>query len=426
MQVNRTDKSPTKVTLKVVADQTDLVPIKNHVLRHFASTVRVPGFRAATAPASVLEKHVDPRVMQDEFMEHAINDLYRSAAKSNKLRPVAPPEVQIKKFVPYTDLEFEAEITVIGPVSLPDYKAIKLSAPKISISAKDVDGIIKSLQARMAQRQSVDRPAKNGDELIIDFSGNEADGKPAKGTIGKDHPLLLGSGAFIPGFEEQLIGLKADQTKEFTLTFPKDYGAVDMRSKKITFHVSVKKVQELVEPKVDDEFATKAGPFKTVEQLKADVRKQLQVEKERLAQQQYENELIGKIVDKSKVEIPDMLIDQQVVAAEEEEKRNLVYRGQTWSEHLKQEGITEEQHRERQRPDATKRVKAGLILSEIAEQENIDATPQEIDARIQALKVQYQDQAMQSELDTSANRQDIAARILTEKTIEKLKSFSSK
>ncbi|MEX1995428.1 MAG: trigger factor [Candidatus Saccharimonadales bacterium] len=426
MQVTRTDKSPTQVILKVTADEKDLAPIKAHVLTHFTSSVKVPGFRAGTAPSAVLEKHIDQQALQNELLEHAVNDLYRRAAQGEKLRPVASPQVQIKKFVPYTQLEFEAEVTALGQVSLPNYKSIKLSKPKVTVTSKDVDGIIKSLQARMAERKEVERPAKKGDEVVIDFTGNEEDGKPVKGAVGKEHPLLLGSGTFIPGFEEQLIGLSADQTKEFTLTFPKDYGVKGMQSKKVKFHVSLKKVQEMVEPKIDNDFASKAGPFKTVAQLKVDIKKQVQLEKQRQADRDYENELIGKIVAKATAEIPESLIDEQVLSAEEEEKRNLVYRGQTWQEHLKQEGLTEEQHRARQRPDAEARVKAGLILSEIAEKEGIEVADQEVDERIKTLKTQYQDADMQGELDKPQNRQDIAARILTEKTIQILKDYASR
>lgn len=426
MQVARTDNSPTEVTLKVAADEKDLAPIKAHVLTHFAGSVKVPGFRAGTAPSAILEKHIDQQAMQNEFLEHAVNELYRRAAVGENLKPVASPNVQIKKFVPYSQLEFDAEVTVLGKVTLPNYKNIKLAPPKITVTAQDVAGIIKSLQARMAERKQVERPAKKGDEVVIDFTGNEEDGKPVKGAVGQEHPLLLGSGTFIPGFEEQLVGLSAGKTKEFTLTFPKDYGAREMQGKKVKFHVSVKKVHEMVEPKVDDAFAAKAGPFKTVAELKADIKKQLEIEKQRQADRDYENQVIGKIVEKSAAEIPERLIDEQVMNAEEEEKRNLVYRGQTWQEHLKQEGITEEQHRQRQRPDAEQRVKAGLVLSEIAESEGIEVSDQEVDERIGLLKSQYQDPAMRGELDKPQNRQDIAARILTEKTIAKLVDYASK
>jgi trigger factor len=182
----------------------------------------------------------------------------------------------------------------------------------------------------------------------------------------------------------------------------------------------------LVEPKVDDEFAKKAGAFTTLKELKDDIKKQVKVEKQLQADREYENELIKKITDKAKVDIPSALIENQLLHMEEEEKRNLSYRGITWPEHLAQENVTEEQHRERHRPDAETRVKAGLVLSEISEKEKLDVTPEELEVRIQILKGQYQDPQMQAEIDKPENRQDIAARILTEKTIQKLTSYASK
>lgn len=194
----------------------------------------------------------------------------------------------------------------------------------------------------------------------------------------------------------------------------------------MTFKVEVKKVQELKEPKADDEFASKAGPFKTLAELKADIKKQLSAERQGQADNEYTNELIQKIVKKAELEVPKALVEDELLRMEEQEKQNLVYRGQTWQEHLAEEGLTEEQHRERQRPDAAERVKAGLVLSEIADKEGLEVTPEELEIRLQLLKGQYQDPQMQAELDKPANRRDIESRLLTEKTLAKLTEYASK
>ncbi|MBX4199512.1 trigger factor, partial [Candidatus Saccharibacteria bacterium] len=388
--------------------------------------VKVPGFRAGKAPVEMVEKNANQQLLLDEFMDHALNDLLRKAVEGQKLRPVGQPEVTLKKFVPYTELEFEAKLDVLGEVTLPNYKIIKMAKPKVDISAKEVNDVISGLQKRLAERIDVDRPAKLGDEVWIDFAGTDKDGQPVAGADGKDYPLILGSNTFIPGFEDNLIGVKTGESKEFTLTFPKEYGIAALQGKKVTFKTDIKKVQELVEPKVDDEFAKKAGAFTTLKELKDDIKKQVKAEKQLQADRDYENELIKKITDKAKVDIPSALIDNQLVHMEEEEKRNLSYRGITWPEHLAQENVTEEQHRERHRSDAETRVKAGLVLSEISEKEKLDVTPEELEVRIQILKGQYQDPQMQAEIDKPENRQDIAARILTEKTIQKLTSYASK
>jgi len=426
MQVTKTAKSPTQVSLTISAAAAELEPIRRHVLRHFATRVKVPGFRPGKAPMNIVEKNVDQKALLDEFMEHAINDLYGKALDQESIRPISKPEVQLKKFVPFTELEFTAELETLSPIALPEYKKIKLAKPKVTIAAKDVTEVLESLKTRAAERIEVDRSAKTGDEVMIDFSGKDEKSEPITGTDGKDYPLLLGSKSFIPGFEENLTGLKAGDSKEITVTFPKDYQAAAMQGRKVTFSVDVKKVNELQLPKLDDVFASKVGPFKNLAELKADIKKQLTAEKQQQADRAYENELIKTLADKSKVDVPLSLIEEQLMQMEDEEKRNLVYRGQTWPEHLKEEGITEEEHRQRNRPQAAERVKAGLVLSEIASKEDLTVTPEELDLRIQILKGQYSDLAMQAELDKPENRQDITARMLTEKTINALVNYASK
>jgi trigger factor len=426
MHVEKEQKTSTQSHLTITATAEDLEPIKRHVLTHFRKSVRVPGFRAGRAPLSLIEKNVDHRALSDEFLEHAVNDIYRKAVEQEKLRPIAAPRVELKKFVPYTNLEFQAEVETIGEIKLANYKTIKLPKKPVTVTTKEVNDILANLQKRMAERLEVNREAKLKDEVIIDFDGTGEDGKPINGASGKDYPLVLGSKSFIPGFEEKIVGIKKDQEKEFDITFPEDYGVVALQGKKVNFKVSVKKIQELIEPKLDDEFAKSAGPFKTLAELKADIKTQLKAEKQKEADQKYENELIQKIVEKSSIDIPEVLVDEQVERLEEEEKRNIVYRGQTWQEHLDAEGVTEAEHKERQKPDAQLRVKAGLILSEIADKEQITVEPDELEIRIQMLKGQYNDPAMQAQLDNPENKQDIAARLLTEKTILKLVEYAGK
>ena len=425
MRVTREDKSPTKIVLKVAAEASDLEPIHKHVLRHFKD-VKVPGFRAGKAPTSLVEQNISQQALLDEFMEHALNELYRRAIDQEAVRPISTPNVQLKKFVPYTQMEFEAETEILSPVKLPNYKAIKVAKKKAEVTAKDIDDVIKSLQNRMAERVAVDRAAKDGDELTIDFTGSDKAGKPISGGSGNDYTLVLGSKTFIPGFEENLLGAKAGDTKEFEVTFPKDYGAVALQNQKVTFKVDVKKVAELKEPAVNDELATKAGPFANLKELKADIKKQLSTEKENQARIDQQNELMRKIAEKTQIDVPESLVQDETLQLEEQEKQNLAYRGQTWQEHLDAEGVNEAEHRQRHYPEALERVKIGLILSEIADKEGLVVTPEELEIRLQILKGQYQDPQMQSELDKPDNQQEIKARILTEKTLQKIVLYASK
>ena len=426
MQITKQSLGPTRLKIQIAADADELQSVKRHVLGHYAQSAKVPGFRAGKAPLEAVEKQLNPETLANEFLEHAINGMYKKVLRKEGIRPFGQPKVDIKKFAPFNQLEFEVETQIIGPVKLPNLKQITLAKPSVSVTAGNVNEVIDSLRLRSAERSPVNRPARSGDELVIDFSGFDAKGEPVAGADGRDHPLTLGSSQFIPGFEDELIGAKFGDDKKFSLHFPKDYGVRALRSKKVTFRVKVNKVNELIPPKLSDEFAAKAGPFKSVAELKTDIKRQLKTEREIEADRNYRNQLIRLIADKSRVDIPDSMIDEQVARMEEEEKRNLNFRGTTWQEHLADEGLSEDQHRQRHRPEAAERVKAGLVLNEVAEKEDITVSSEEVDNRLQHLKGQYQDEAMQAELDKPEARQDIAARLLTEKTITKMAEYSKK
>lgn len=428
MQVKKTNTSPTQVTLTVVATEKELTPIKDHTLTHFQGRVKVPGFREGKVPAELLEKNVDPQLLQTEFLQEAVEQLYVSAAQAEQLRPVDQPEIAIKKFVPFTTLEFEAKVPVIGKVEIGDYKKIKKTKPKVTVTDADVKEILESLRTRTAERKVVSRAVKDGDEAYIDFTGSDAKTKePINGADGKDYPLLIGSKTFIPGFEDEVIGMKAGEEKTFTLRFPKDYGVEALKNRQVSFTVSVIKVQELVLPKIDDDFASKAGPFKTLADLKKDIKRQLTEEKQYKLDRDYESELVKQISDKSKVDVPEVLVNDQVERLLHELRQNLLYRGQTMQEFLAAEGKDEETYKKDVlHAQAKERVKASLVLAEIAQMEGLDVTPEELEAQMTSLRMQYQDDKMQAELDKPEARRDIASRILTEKTVQKLVTYANK
>lgn len=420
MHTKKTNLSEVKVKLTISATEADLIEFKNQTLKKLSKNIKLPGFREGTAPLNLVEKNVSQEQLQTEFLDLAMSELYTLAASNEKIRPVSRPEVQIKKFVPFSELEFDVTTEVLSSVKLPAYKNIFVSKKKVEITDKDVNEVIKNLQARMAERKEVERAAKDNDEVWIDFAGKDEKGQPVSGAEGKDYPLVIGSKTFIPGFEENIVGLKKGQEKTFTLTFPKDYGLKALASKKVTFTITVKKVQEMVEPKVDDEFAKKCGPFTSVEQLKKDIKTQLVAERESEALKNQQNEVVTKIVDKTTISLPESLVEQQMAQNLEELKRNLVYRGQTYEEFLKLDNTNDEKYQKNVlKPQAERQLKTSIVLSEIADKENLSVSPEELEMRITLLKGQYaSDAQMQAELDKPQNRQDIAQRMLTEKVLE--------
>lgn len=427
MHSNLTKLSETQVRIGIVAGEEDLKPHKQAALQKLAKSLKVAGFREGKVPMNLVEKHTDPQALQTEFLDAALSDLYAKAAANENVRPVTKPEVALKKFVPFTVLEFEVVAHIIGDIKLPNYKGIKLAKKKAQVTAKDVSGVIESLQTRLAEKIEVKRAAKKSDQAWIDFKGVDAKGKPVNGADGKDYPLLIGSNTFIPGFEDNVTGMKPGGEKTFTLTFPEDYGVKALAGQKVKFTVKLNKVEEIKKPEVDEAFAAKVGPFKTINDLKNDIKKQLTVERQQEADRDFHNELVGKIVGQTTLAVPPSMVEHQAHHSLEEFKRNLTYRGQTYEEFLKNEGLSEEQYKKTVLyPQAEKQIKTSLVLSEIAKKENLSVTPEELEIRMQLLREQYKDQAMQAELEKEENRQDIASRLLTEKVLTRLETHTLK
>lgn len=420
MQITLKKLSDTKTAVTVVVDEATLKLAKQHALDKLSRNVKIAGFRAGKAPAAMVEKALDPSTLQAEFIDEALNHSFQDVLKEKNLRPVVQPKVELTKFVPYSVVEYTAEVETIGTITLPDYKAFRKKKEAVKITKDEIDQVIANMRRQLAERHAVERPAKDGDQVTIDFKGTDEKGAEVQGASGTAYPLLLGSKSFIPGFEDNLIGLKAGEEKTFTLQFPADYGVKAMQNRKVTFACTVTKVEEVVEPPVDEAFVSKVNPeLKDVQALRADIESQLKIEKQRQADTDYDAAVVDAIANKAKLELPESLIEDQAEAVMRELRQNLTYRGLTYQEYCENYGITEEEQREKEvLPEAKRRLKAGLVLSEIAEKENITVTPEELEIRLQLLKGQYQsDPQMQAELDKPENRRDIAARLLTEKTI---------
>ena len=423
MKLHTTRDKDTIVTLDITATVEELAKVKNKVLHMLAPSVKVAGFRAGKVPMEVVEKNLDDATLQSEFLNEAINMLYISAIKEERIRPVDQPKVSVKKFVPFTELEFSMEISVVGEIKLPNYKKITAKRAPVKVGAKEINDVLANLQTRASAREEVKREAKKGDEAIIDFKGVDKKGEPVAGADGKDYPLVLGSGTFIPGFEDNVIGMNIGDSKSFEVTFPKDYGSKALQNAKVTFTVTLKKVSEVVEPKLDDKFASTVGPFESLEQLKDDIRKQLEADVASKLERDYESNIVKELSDKMKVAIPESLITEQVEMVLSEVKQNIVQKGMTFDEFITSSGISEEDYIKAEvTPEAERRVKAGLMLSEIADVEGIDVTPEELEVRMQQLLAQYRDPGMQEELNKPDNRREINARLRTEKVIKFLKT----
>lgn len=427
MKYTRTNTSDTVVKLAVTLDAADLAKTKPKTLARLSQKVKVPGFRPGKVPAGVAEKHLEPNLLSMELAEDAVNQHMIDILEKETVQPLDRPKVELSKYVPNELLEFTADLEVLPAITLGDYKHLKVAKTVPKITEKDIDEVIGRMQKGMAEKKDAARAAQDGDEVLIDFAGTK-DGQPVPGASGKDYPLQLGSSTFIPGFEEGLVGKKAGDTFDLPLTFPKDYHHKPLAGAKVTFAITVKAVKEVVLPELTDEFAAQCGPFKTVAELRADVERELREQKEREAAEKLKDLLIEQLLASSTVPTPDILINDQLAGLERDFVQNLLYRGQTLDQYLADEKLTKEEWREKElREQAIRRVQVGLALAELSKVEQVTISAEEISARVAEMLQQYgNDPKIREQLATPEVKRDIANRLITEKTVDRLVALNTK
>ncbi|QJU11014.1 trigger factor [Candidatus Saccharibacteria bacterium oral taxon 488] len=420
--------SDTNVCLTITLGADELNAAEQVALTKMARDLKVPGFRKGKVPISVAAKHVNPMALQEQVLDSALSKAVAEAFMNEKLQALERPSVEVKKFVPNQEVEFTAEATVVPPVKLGDYKKLKAKPQAVKVEAKDVDEIIERMQQNFVDKTEVERAAREGDEVIIDFVGKK-DGVAFDGGSAKDFALKLGGGQFIPGFEEGVVGHKVGETFDLDLEFPKDYHAENLAGAKVVFSVTLHKVNELKLPELNDEFAAKCGPFTDIKELKADIKREITAQKEREAKEKLKDELVAELADSSKVALPELLIDDQLRSIEQDLMQNLSYRGLTTDSYLKAQGFKDKAdwQKKEARPAAEKRVKAGLVLAELSKELGVEVSREELDAQISTFKQQYgKDAKLAARFDDPNVHRDIANRMITDKTIDKLVELNSK
>jgi len=425
MKKTRKDISPTKVELTITLDAAELGSAEKVALGKLAKKIKVPGFRQGKVPLSVAARNVSASDLMEQTLEDAVSKAVAAAFLEDNIQVLDRPQVDVKKFIPGQEVEFTAEAEIMPEVELGDYKNLGVKRESTSVKAEEVNDIIDRMRQAYAERVEVDRPAKDGDEVNLDYEGHRdtADGEAFAGGSSTGYSLQLGSGSFIPGFEEAVVGHKAGEEFDIPLTFPKEYHSAELAGAKVVFKVTLNNVTELKLPEVDDEFAKKSGPFTTADELKADMKREIQTRKESDATEKYKEALIDKLVDSATIPVPEVLLHEQVHRLMDDVRQNLKYRGQSVEDYLSEKGLANEDewHDSAEvREQAERRIKGGLALAELSKQENITATEDELTARQSEMLSQYSDPESQKGLSTPQARQELANRILTEKTIERL------
>lgn len=418
-------RDETTVTATVVVDESEFTAAKDAAVKQLAKSVKVQGFRKGKVPAKVAEKNIDPATLASEATEYAINRALNDVIALEDLRVLDQPKVDVKKLVPFTTLEFTAVIDVLPEIKLGNYKKLTAKKQPVKVEKSEIDEVIERMRGGFAEREAVEREAKDGDEVIMSFNGRDEQGAEIEGAKGDDYPLTLGSNSFIPGFEEQIVGHKAGEMFDIDVTFPSDYHAEHLKGTKVRFAIDLKKVNEVKLPPVDDAFAKKSGPFNTAKELLDDIKRELTAQKERQVMDQLKDDLLGELVEKSKVPAPELLVDDQVGAIERDLMQNLMYRGQSLDNYIESRGYKDRDEliAKDLRPMAERRVQSGLVLAELSKIEHIDISKEELEAELTKRKTEAP--TMAEQLDSPEARRDLANRVITEKTIDRLVELNS-
>lgn len=409
--------SDTRVEITVTLDAKDLSAAKEKAVEKLAKEVRVEGFRKGKVPAEVAKKFIPDNDLNAETIDIAVRSTVIEAFKENEKSPLVLPAVNVTKFVPDEMAEYTATADIVPEVKLGDYKKLGVKKEVAKVAKKDIDGVLDNLASSFAEKKVTKRAAKMGDEVIIDFVGKK-DGEAFQGGSAKDYPLTLGSKSFIPGFEEGIVGHEPGDKFNLELTFPKDYGMKDLAGAKTVFETLLKQVNEITKPAIDDELAKKCGPFKTLDELKKDIEKNLSAQNEHQLEEKYKNDLVDALVKKSKVSAPEILIDDQMKMIRSDMERNAASQGMSFDDYLKRAGETNENWEKEARKVAEQRVKASLVLQTLAVNEKITVSDDLVNAKIAELKEVYKKspEAQKSLKDPNV-KNDIRNRMIIEETL---------
>lgn len=418
--------SDVKVELTISLGAEELKAAEQVALTKLAKEVKIEGFRKGKAPLEMVAAQVDPNLLNQETLENALSKSVAEAFLKEKVQAINRPEVDVKKFIPGTELEFTATTEIMPKVELGDYKKLDVEKEAVKVSKKEVKETIDRILKNFTEKKKVEREAKNGDEVIIDFLGKK-EGVAFDGGKAEKFPLELGSKSFIPGFEEGLIGRKAGDELSLDLEFPKDYHAKDLAGAKVVFEVKIHEVRENVEPEFNEEFLSKLGNFKTKEEFEKQIEEDLKTQKQAEADEKFKDELVKKLAEVSKVPVPEILLEDQKRSIEMDMQQNLMYSGLSLEDYLERMGKTREEWLEKDVKEAAEmRVKSGLALAELSKVEKVKSDTKELDARIAQLKEQYgNSKEVQKQLSSDDVRRNLANQILTEKTIDLLVKFNS-
>ena len=374
--------------------------------------IRVPGFRPGKAPRKMIEAMFGAQVFYEEAVNIALPDAYEEAVKEQDLQVVGYPQVELLD-VGKEGFSFKATVAVFPEMTLGQYKGLEAPRAEAKVTDEDVDARLKEMAERNSRMVSVDRAVEKGDIANINFEGF-LDGEPFDGGKGEDHDLEIGSGSFVPGFEDQLIGMSAGEEKDIDITFPEDYHA-DLAGKAVVFHVKVNAVKVKEVPAIDDEFAKDVSEFDTLDELKADVRGKITAEREEAAGRAFEDILMGKVADGLTGEIPDAMVEAQAQRFVDNFRMQIQSQGLPFDKYLEMTTMDVDSLLEQAKEPAARQVKMDLAVGAIIKAEGLEATDEDVDAEYEKMAKQYGMEA--EEIKKYMDAEVIREQVLREKAI---------
>ena len=426
LQVEKLEKNMAKLTVEVAAEEVETA-LQNAYLKN-RKQISVPGFRKGKVPRQMIEKMYGPEVFYDDAANALIQKAYPQAADECELEIVSRPTVDIVQLEKGKSFIFTAEVAVKPEVTLGQYKGIEVEKADTSATDEEVNAELDKEREANSRTISVeDRAVQDGDMTVIDFEGF-VDGEAFEGGKGTDYPLTIGSGAFIPGFEEKLVGAEIGKEVEVDVTFPEEYHAKELAGKPAVFKCTVKEIKVKELPELDDDFAQDVSDFDTLEEYKADVRKKVEEKKAAEAKAKKEDAVIEKIIEGATMEVPDAMVETQAERMVDEFAQRLQMQGLSMDQYLQFTGGNVQAMVEQSKPQALKRIQSRLVLEAVAAAENLTASDEELDAELGRMAEQYKMETeklkeMFTEEDLKGVREDLAIQkaveLITDAAVEK-------
>ncbi|MBN3399488.1 trigger factor [Clostridium botulinum] len=393
------------VKLEITVDSEKFNEAVKKSFKKNAKRFNVPGFRKGKAPLNIIKKYYGEGVLFEDAINFCCEDTYPKAIEENNIKPVDYPQIDVVQIGEGKDFIYTAEVTTVPEVKLGEYKGVEVKKVSYEVEDEAVENELKSMQEKNA-RVSLKEEGKieKGNIAIIDFKGY-VDGKAFEGGEAKDYEIEIGSGTFIGDFEDQLVGLKKDESKEVNVSFPEEYGREDLNGKPATFEVTIKdiKVKEL--PALDDEFAKEVSEFDTLEELKSDIKDRMKKELSEKAKAEYEEAVVEAVAANAEIEIPKVMIEKEIENMVRDLEMRLKYQGLDLKSYYEFTNSSEEKVKEYMRETAEKRVKTDLIMQEIAKVEDIKATEEELKEKAMEVAKQYGQKDIEKTAELIVNAQ---------------------